>query len=154
MAANQPTLYVRPTVIYLSRGLAKELNSESYTITVLEDGRLFRISPKGPVTPFPSDPNSIARRFLESDFPVGRYRGKKDGNGFLFSIETLESPKDHRQGVPTKTIPILKQDLLVEEPFNVQTINTMLRYLTTRKHSELEKVAGILRYWRSTILNK
>lgn len=152
MSQNQPTLYVRPTVIYLSRGLAKELNSESYTIDILERGKRFKLSPEGEVRPFPSDPNSIARRFLDADFPVGRYTGIRDGDGFVFTIETLESPKVHSQAIPTQRLPFLNQDTQIEEEFSVQTINMMLRYLTTRKNQELETVASILRYWRAEII--
>ncbi|NCN04071.1 MAG: hypothetical protein GW949_00395 [Spirochaetales bacterium] len=151
MAETRPTLYIRPNVIYLSRGLSRDLNSDSYSFEVVSPGKAFKIRPKGEVRPFASDKNSIARRFLEDSFPVGRYLGKQDGDGFLFHVSDMDQPEPRRTIFRNPELNLPSSDRIIEEPIDEQTINRMIRLLRTRRHSDLEIVAAILRHWKSLL---
>jgi len=151
MAEAKPTLYIRPNVIYLSRGLSRDLNSSSYTFEILELGKKFALLPGGPIQPFPSDHNSIARRFLDDSFPVGRYSGTSYKKGFIFDITTMDVPEPRKTILRNPQLNLPSNDRVIEEPMTEQTINRMLQLMRTRRHNDLEVVAAILRHWKTCL---
>ena len=151
MSKQHSTLFIRPNVIYLSRGLSRLLDCSTYRVEIVTPGKSFKISPDGPVTPFPSDPNSIARRHLDTSFPVGRYTGKPEGKGFLFDINTLTQPEPKRPFVRSSQIRLPDETFIIDEPMNEPTVTRMLQLLRTRRHDNLETVAAILRGWKKNL---
>lgn len=151
MADTKPTLYIRPNVIYLSRGLSRDLNASSYTFEIVEEGKKFAILPKGSIEPFPSDKNSIARRFLDESFPVGRYSGTPYKKGFVFDVSTMDVPEPRKTILRNPQLNLPSNDRVIEEPLTEQTVNRMLRLIRTRRHNDLEVVSAILRHWKTLV---